>query len=36
MKKTMQSYYGPIEDENIKNILDSGFKQSLKVINIII
>ena len=36
MKKTIQSYYGPIEDPNLKSILDFGLKQSLEVINNII
>ena len=36
MKKTIQSYYGPVEDTNLKSILDLGLKQFLNVINIII
>ena len=34
MKTTLKSFYGQIEDENINKIVDIGFKQSLKVINI--
>ena len=32
MNKSLKSFYGPIEDEKLLNIIDTGVKQTKKVI----
>ena len=36
MDRTLRSFYGPIEDENISNIIDLGIKYTKEVINSIL
>ena len=36
MDRTLRSFYGSIEDENISNIIDLGIKYTKEVINSIL